>query len=47
MYGEVPLGGGAVVADLTPVRFVAAGVGLPPGQSRVLLACDAVNAVGV
>ena len=47
VYGEVALGGGAVVADLTPVGFVAAGVRLSPGQSRVLLTSDAIDAGGL
>ena len=44
---EVALGGGAVVAHLTPVGLVSTGVGLASRQPGMLLVGDAVNAVGV
>lgn len=47
VYAEVALGGGGVVADLAPVRLVAAGVGLAPGESRVRLPGDAVYTRGL
>ena len=42
--GEVTLGCGGVVAHLTSVGLVTACVSLTPGQTRVLLASDAVDA---
>ena len=45
MDAEVTLGGGAVVAHLTSVWFVSTCVGLAPGQARVLLTSDAVDAL--
>lgn len=47
MDGKVAFGCGRVVADLTPVWLVTTGVGLSSGQTRMLLACDAVNAGGL
>ena len=47
MDGQVTLGGCRVVAHLTSVGLVAAGVGLAAGQPRVLLASDAVDAGGL
>ena len=44
---QVTLGGGAVVTNFTPVRFVATRVGLATCQTWMLLSSDAVNAVRI